>query len=55
MLYRWDMEAMDTYTHHFDPGNGISVEKVDLEGGDTEENWVAAPGGNSPGLPNGPF
>jgi len=55
VLFRWDREAMDTYTYPFDPGNGISAEKVDLEGGDTEENWVAAPGGNSPGLPNGPF
>jgi len=51
-MLRWDWEPMDTYTYPFDPGLGISVEKMDLEGGDTEKNWAASTCDASPGLPN---
>ena len=52
IMLRWDWEPLDTYTYPFDPGLGISVEKVDLEEGDTEKNWAASTCSASPGLPN---
>ena len=41
-----------TYAHPFDPGNGVSVERVDLAGADLETNWRASPCMQSLGLPN---
>jgi len=42
----------DTYTHPFNPGNGVSVEKDNLDDGDLATNWVASPCGMSLGAPN---
>ena len=40
----------------FDPGNGISVEKIDLTGEDSEDNWAAnAANSATPGAPNNPY
>ena len=47
-----DGAAADAFTHPFDPGNGVSVEKDTLEDGDLATNWVASPCGASPGAPN---
>ena len=44
--------AVDGFGHPFNPGNGVSVEKSDLDGGDTPGNWVASPCGRSPGAVN---
>ncbi len=52
LILDWDGTPLDSYTFPFDPGIGISVEKVDLEGGDTEKNWAASTCDASPGLPN---
>jgi parallel beta-helix repeat protein len=43
--------VIDTYTVPFNPGNGVSAEKVDITGGDTSDNWVASEcsSGSSPG------
>jgi len=45
---------IDSFTWPFDPGNGISVEKIDPLFGDRETNWAASvcAAGSSPG--NGP-
>ncbi len=40
---------IDTYSFPRNAGNGVSVEKRDVLGGDSEENWAPAPCGNSPG------
>ncbi len=41
-----------TYAHPFDPGNGVSVERVDLGGADLATNWRASPCMQSAGRPN---
>lgn len=45
---------VDTYSHPFNPKNGISVERVDLTAGDLAENWKASidPSGSTPGRQN---
>ncbi len=45
-------DVIDTFSFPFDPGNGVSVERVDLDGDDVEDNWVASPCGASPGAVN---
>jgi hypothetical protein len=42
---------IDSYTFTSNPGNGISVEKVDLSAGDASDNWEASDcaSGSSPG------
>ena len=47
-----EAQEVDTYSHPFNPGNGISAEKADLLMGDVAGNWVASPCGRSPGRPN---
>ena len=46
--------VIDTYTHTFDPGNGVSVEKADFVIGDIASNFVASTcdAGSSPGAVN---
>ncbi len=40
----------------FDPGDGISVEKIDLAGGDVSANWSSnADNSSTPGAPNHPL
>ncbi len=52
-LYGADgITILATYAHPFDPGNGVSVERVDLDGADLETNWRASPCMQSAGLPN---
>jgi hypothetical protein len=41
--------VVDAMSFPFNPGNGISVEKVDLVVGDVPQNWVASPCNHSPG------
>lgn len=43
-----------TYGFPFNPGDGVSVERIDLDGADAPENWVAStcPSGSSPGASN---
>ena len=43
---------VSTYQHPFNPGNGISAEKVVAEEEDTQGNWVPSMCGASPGKPN---
>jgi len=43
---------IDTYFFPFNPGNGISAEKIDLVVGDVPQNWVASPCNASPGAAN---
>ena len=38
----------------FDPGEGNSVQRVELQGPDLEDNWYASPGGPTPGAPPPP-
>lgn len=47
-------ETVDTFSHPFNPGNGISVERVSLKVGDVEDNWKPSPDptGSTPGRPN---
>ncbi|MBN2360759.1 MAG: lamin tail domain-containing protein, partial [Deltaproteobacteria bacterium] len=44
--------VLAAYQHPFDPGNGISAERVDLAGPDTPANWRASPCLHSAGRPN---
>ena len=44
--------VIDAWTSPFDPGNGVSAERVDVTAGDTPSNWVASPCGASPGALN---
>jgi len=46
------VSVIDTYGFPFNPGNGTSVEKVDLAVGDLAANWAASPCGSSPGVAN---
>ncbi|MBW1809386.1 MAG: lamin tail domain-containing protein [Deltaproteobacteria bacterium] len=43
---------VSTYQHPFDPGNGISAERIDSFGDDQADNWAASPCGLSPGKAN---
>lgn len=45
--------VLSTYLHPFNPGNGVSAERID-DRGDVEGNWVASPcaSKSSPGLAN---
>jgi hypothetical protein len=36
------VSLVDSCSHPFDPGNGTSMERVDLAGGDTEGNWAGS-------------
>jgi parallel beta-helix repeat protein len=52
-LYSADgVTLLASYSHPFDPGNGISAERVDLYGPDTPANWRASPCLQSAGRPN---
>ncbi len=44
--------VVSTYAHPFNPGNGISAERLDVTTADQPGNWVASPCGASPGSPN---
>jgi len=48
-----------TYAHPFNPGNGVSAERIapvggDDDPGDVADNWIGSPcpAGGSPGGPN---
>ncbi len=41
--------VVDAYSFPFNPGNGVSVERIDLVVGDVPQNWTASPCNNSPG------
>ena len=41
--------VISTYNHPFNPGNGLSAERVDPSLPDDPENWVPSPCGSSPG------
>jgi cysteine-rich repeat protein len=43
---------VDTFLFPFNPGNGVSAEKLDLVIGDVPQNWVASPCNASPGKDN---
>ncbi len=45
---------VSTYGSPFNPGNAVSVERIDLAAADTPDNWVASPcpSGSSPGRVN---
>ena len=47
-----DAQVLDTWSGPFNPGNGISAEKIDLVVGDVEQNWIASPCKVSPGAVN---
>ena len=44
---------ISTYLHPFNPGNGISAERIDPEAEDSPGSWMASPCGMSPGRANG--
>ncbi|MCO4772476.1 MAG: lamin tail domain-containing protein [Deltaproteobacteria bacterium] len=44
--------VIDSYSSPFNPGNGTSVEKLDIAVGDLPANWVASPCTASPGTAN---
>lgn len=44
--------VLATFLHPFDPGNGVSAERVDLEGPDVPSNWRASPCLESAGRAN---
>ena len=44
--------VLDSYSFPFDPGNGTSVERIDLATADIAANWAASPCGQSPGIVN---
>jgi len=50
-------KRIDTYSHPFNPGNGISVEKIDPLKGDTADNWKVSSdkSGSTPGRKNSPI
>ena len=53
-LYEADAYSIiDTYAFPFNPGNGVSAERIDLTVGDTAANWQgsACASGSSPGEP----
>jgi hypothetical protein len=47
-----DGVMISSYYHPFNPGNGVSTERIDLAGPDEFPNWVPSPCGASPGEPN---
>lgn len=52
-LYDRDgVTVLATYAHPFDPGNGVSAERLDLQGPDLETNWRSSPCTQSAGRPN---
>ena len=52
-LYEADgYTVIDSYSYPFDPGNGTSVERIDLATADLAVNWAASPCGQSPGAAN---
>jgi len=52
-LYDADgVTALSAYAHPFDPGNGVSAERVDLLRPDVDTNWRASPCTQSAGRPN---
>ena len=53
-LFDKDGNVVDTFSHPFNPGNGISVERVSPERGDEEGNWRPSrdPSGSTPGREN---
>lgn len=53
-LYRGDRTIEDTYGSPFDPGDGRSVERIDLWGIDISTNWAACQdiAGSTPGRVN---
>ena len=44
--------VVDTFSHPFNAGNGVSVEREDVTEGDVATNWIASPCGASPGAPS---
>ena len=44
--------VISTYDHPFNPGNGISVERIAPDAADVADNWIGSPCGASPGGPN---
>jgi hypothetical protein len=51
-LYESDASTfVDSFTHPWDPGNGVSIEKITIGSGDVETNWQESPcsAGSSPG------
>lgn len=44
--------VVDSYGYPFDAGNGIAVEKDNVDDGDVPANWVSSPCGQSPGAAN---
>ena len=51
-LYESDASTfVDSFTYPWDPGNGVSIEKVTIGSGDVESNWQESPctAGASPG------
>jgi hypothetical protein len=53
LLYEADgYSVIDSYSFPFNPGNGVSVERVDLATDDIEANWVQSSCGASPGAVN---
>jgi hypothetical protein len=44
--------AIDTYFFPFNPGNGVSAEKIDLLIGDVHQNWAASSCNATPGVAN---
>jgi len=50
------VSLIDSFSYPDNPGNGISIEKVDLAGGDASDNWAASTcaSGSSPGELNCP-
>jgi hypothetical protein len=52
-LYEADgYSVIDTFGFPFNPGNGVSIERVDLAIADIEANWEASPCDASPGAVN---
>jgi hypothetical protein len=52
-LYASDgVTILATFAHPFDSGNGVSAERLDLDGADLETNWRASPCTQSAGRPN---
>ncbi len=45
--------VISTYLYSFDPGNGLSAERIDPAAADTPDNWMPSPCGMSPGAANG--
>lgn len=46
------LTEVSSYTHPFNAGNGVSVERIAPEAADVEASWVPSPCGASPGRAN---